>query len=101
MWGQASNGFLHEGRKWAKEQGQVKLTSPCTRQNWQPTAKQGRTHIQVQGIKLATFGWWELKPPTQENYKQWQTAYIIKAFKCAQYQDFPSINFLATKHITD
>ena len=69
-WSQAINSFLDRNKKWAKEKGQIELTSLYTRTDWQPTRKQDQKHGKTQGIKLATFGWWELKPPAHQNYKK-------------------------------
>ena len=47
----------------------TKVASPYTRKEWKPPEMPQRTkeHTHLVG---ATFGWWEILPPTKENYKQ-------------------------------
>ena len=68
----------------------MQTVSPYARRTWQPQEEIVEGIPWAGGLKLATFGWWEIVLPTQQNYTRLQNRLLIEGIHICAVTGLPA-----------
>ena len=68
----------------------TQIVSPYARRAWRPQAEVVEEIPWVGGLKLATFGWWEIVLPTQKNYTKLQNRLLMEGIHICAVTGLPA-----------
>ena len=68
----------------------TQIVSPYARRVWRPQEEAVEEIPWVGGLKLATFGWWEIVLPTQKNYTKLQNRLLMEGIHICAVTGLPA-----------